>query len=64
MKLNGVERSEYDGMTVDQVVLVEGIPQRGVAVALNASVLRRREWPETIIGGDDVLEIVTAAAGG
>ena len=64
MKLNGVERSEYNGMTVAEVVLVEGIPQRGVAVALNASVLRRREWSETVIGADDALEIVTAVAGG
>jgi len=64
MKLNGVERSEYNGMTVAEVVLGEGIPQRGVAVALNASVLRRREWPETVIGADDALEIVTAVAGG
>ena len=64
MKLNGVERPEYNGMTVAEVVLVERIPQRGVAVALNASVLRRREWPETVIGADDALEIVTAVAGG
>ena len=64
MKLNGHVRADYDGATVAAVIEAEGIPQRGIAVALNAMVLRRREWDSTVIGASDALEIVTAVAGG
>jgi len=64
VKLNGVERPEYDGCTVEHVATSESLPVRGVAIAINSSVLRRREWSETVLGENDAIEIVTAVAGG
>ena len=40
------------------------IPDRGVAVAVNGDVIPRSTWSGHIVGADDVVEIVTAAAGG
>ena len=64
MKLNGLERAEHDNCTVAALMLAEGIPQRGVAVAINSSVLRRSEWATTAVQPGDSVEIVTAVAGG
>ena len=36
----------------------------GIAVALNASVVPRSKWPQTIIEVGDEVEIVRATAGG
>ncbi len=64
MNLNGLERAEHDNCTVAALMQAEGIPQRGVAVAINSSVLRRSEWATTVVQPGDSVEIVTAVAGG
>jgi len=37
---------------------------RGVAVALNESVLRQQDWDDVTLAADDTVEIVTAQQGG
>jgi sulfur carrier protein len=37
---------------------------RGVAVAVNGSVVRAAEWPATLVAEGDVVEVVTAHQGG
>jgi len=37
---------------------------RGVAVARNGEVVPRSSWESQMVGDEDVIEIVTAAAGG
>ncbi len=37
---------------------------RGVAVARNGEIVPRSSWESEIVGTEDVIEIVTAAAGG
>lgn len=41
-----------------------GLDGRGVAVARNGEIVPRSLWDETILDVKDVVEIVTAAAGG
>jgi sulfur carrier protein len=38
--------------------------QRGIAVALNGSVVPRAAWPETVLRAGDSIEIVRARQGG
>ena len=62
MILNG-NQSSFQG-TVEQLLIHEGITPRGVAVAINGEIISKSAWNRTAIKDSDVIEIVTAAAGG
>ena len=50
--------------TVDALLARRGIESRGVAVALDGEIVRRSEWPSTLVPDGSSIEIVTAVAGG
>ena len=52
-----------DQTTVAALLESLGLPDRGVAVALDSSVLPRSQWATTLSEGDR-LEVVTAVQGG
>jgi sulfur carrier protein len=49
---------------VDEFVLERALPQSGIAVAVNGSVVPKSEWKSTSLAVRDRVEIVSAAAGG
>lgn len=58
------QRVEVDGqITVSALLESLGFPDRGVAVALDSSVLPRSQWATTVSDGTR-LEVVTAVQGG
>ncbi len=63
--VNGKSRP-YRGETVREVVAAIGLdPERkGLAVAINASVMPRARWAEARLEPGDRVEIVQAKAGG
>ncbi len=63
MRLNGVE---INGGAESLLELLERqIPIRhGIAVAVNGDVIPRSEWAQCHVEPSDVIEVVTAAAGG
>ena len=62
MILNGTP-SSFRG-TVEQLLVHESITPRGVAVAINGEIISKSSWTTTTLQESDVIEIVTAAAGG
>jgi sulfur carrier protein len=60
IRVNGVE---HVGV-FDNVTSMMAIEPRGVAVAVNGEIIQRGEWALTPLGDGDVVEIVSAAAGG
>ncbi len=66
LTVNGEPREVPDGTTVaDLIKRQDGDPQRpGVAVAVNGTVVRRLEWPDTELSAGDKVEIVGAVQGG
>ena len=64
--LNGEQRSIDDGTTVEQLLGTLDVPPqaRGVAVAVDAEVVPRGEWPERVLGDGAQVEVVTAIQGG
>jgi len=62
MILNGTP-SSFRG-TVEQLLVHESITLRGVAVAINGEIISKSAWGTTTLQESDVIEIVTAAAGG
>lgn len=62
--LNGLQAEIDTGTTVSRLLATKALPSRGVAVAVNGDVVRSGDWPDTLIGDGDVIDIVTARQGG
>jgi sulfur carrier protein len=64
--VNGETKQVDSGTTVaDLVAEVAGTPDaRGVAAALNGSVVPRARWSVVQLGEDDRIEVLTAVQGG
>jgi sulfur carrier protein len=62
--VNGEPHPVAAGTTVADLVSRWCRSPEGIAVARNREVVPRSEWATTALAGADVIEIVTAAAGG
>ncbi len=62
--VNGSRRALTQGATVADLVSTWCASPEGIAVARNREVVPRSEWATTPLSPRDVVEIVTAAAGG
>ncbi|HUG83492.1 MAG TPA: sulfur carrier protein ThiS [Euzebya sp.] len=64
--LNGTESTFRDGTTLDAVVASLGhdpsLP--GVAAAVDGHIVRRVDWPATVLSGGERIEVLTAVQGG
>lgn len=64
IRVNG-EAEVLSAATVAELLHIKGIVEpRGIAVALNGSVVRRAAWSETRLQAGDAVEIVHARQGG
>ncbi|MBU6233777.1 MAG: sulfur carrier protein ThiS [Acidobacteria bacterium] len=63
VSLNGVETTT-PAMSIEELLRHSAIELRGIAVALNGTVVPRSQWSTTPITEGDAIEVVTAAAGG
>ena len=64
--LNGEQTSIDAGTTVEQLLGRLDVPPqaRGVAVAVDAEVVPRTQWPRTVVADGAEVEVVTAIQGG
>ncbi|HEY7483244.1 MAG TPA: sulfur carrier protein ThiS [Streptosporangiaceae bacterium] len=62
--VNGEPREVPDDATVASVVESVTDAPSGVAVALNAEIVRRADWAATTMREADRLEVLTAVQGG
>lgn len=53
-----------DGTTIAMIAQAEGLPDRGVAIAVNGEIVQRTEWNERIISNGDDIIILKAFCGG
>lgn len=62
--LNGEATDVAPGATVAAVVTILGLPDRGVAVAVDGQVVPRSAWASTALPPAARVEVVTAMQGG
>jgi sulfur carrier protein len=62
--INGERRRVADDATLAAVLEEFGVPERGVAVALDGSVVPRANWPDTGLRPEATVEVLTAVQGG
>ncbi|WP_034268782.1 sulfur carrier protein ThiS [Haloechinothrix halophila] len=64
VEVNGEEREFADGTTLAQLLEQLGTAQRGVAVAVDGTVVTRSEWQDVVLTDGAKVEILTAVQGG
>ena len=66
IKLNG-ELKELNGSgKLDEIISVylNGKEARGIAVALNSTIIPKQKWNDTLLHDNDEIEVVHAVQGG
>lgn len=63
IRVNGDTMNLADGGSVSHLVSTMGLPDRGIAVAVDGEVIPRSGWDRGLSDGT-VVEIVTAVQGG
>jgi len=65
IRVNGADEPLRARSVADLLAQKEIAPDmRGIAVALNGSIVPRADWPDTPLSPGDAVEIVTARQGG
>jgi sulfur carrier protein len=62
--INGKPRTLAGEQNITDLLATLEVKPELVAVAINGDVVRRRDWPQTTVHADDVIEIVRAVGGG
>lgn len=62
--VNGEPRTLDGPLTVETLVEVLACGQRGVAVAVNSTVVTRNTWADTVLMSGDTVEVLHAMQGG
>lgn len=64
IRLNGTEEQFPDGSTLAEVVQLITSATQGIAVAVDAQVIRRTEWASTALRPGAQVDVLTAVQGG
>ena len=64
LSVNGHPHELPEGAVLTGLVAAVVADSRGIAVALNGSVVRVDEWPAILLNEGDLVEVVTAHQGG
>lgn len=62
--LNGAEREIAQASSIAELLAALGLPERGIAVARNDTVVRRARYEQTVLCEGDRIEVIQAVAGG
>ncbi len=66
IKVNGESQNVKESITLLDFVTgrLDGKEPKGIAVALNETIIHREKWQDTIVKENDAIEIVHAVQGG
>lgn len=64
IQINGEPREVEDKLSLPELIASLSLKPEQIAIELNQKVIRRAEWPATILREDDRVEIVHFVGGG
>jgi len=64
IRVNGEKREVPSELNLDLLLDEFSLPKQRVAIELNNSVVRRVDWPKTIVRDTDKIEVVHFVGGG
>ena len=62
--INGERRELADGACVRDALAALGVPDTGIAVAVDGEVVRRSDWASVALADGARMEVLTAVQGG
>lgn len=62
--VNGEERKLPDGLTLEALIQHLSLAPDRLAIERNREVVRRADWPQTVLREDDRIEIIHFVGGG
>jgi sulfur carrier protein len=62
--VNGEPFDVEDEATIERLLALRGVPDRGTAVAVDGDVVPRSRWPGQVLDAGQQVEILTAMQGG
>lgn len=62
--INGKPGELADDARLPDALTLLGVPQTGVAVAVDGAVVPRAAWPDTVLADGARVEVLTAVQGG
>jgi thiamine biosynthesis protein ThiS len=64
LRINGVDREVVDNVSLKELVTQLDLTRERIAIELNKNVVRRSDWPSTVLKENDRVEIVHFVGGG
>jgi thiamine biosynthesis protein ThiS len=64
LRINGEQREVVDNLSLKELITQLDLTPERIAIELNQNVVRRAEWPSTVLKENDRVEIVHFVGGG
>ena len=64
IQVNGEFRELESPLSIQDLIALLGLRQERLAIELNGAVVRRIDWPQTVLSANDRIEIVHFVGGG
>ncbi len=64
LRINGEDREVVDNLSLKELVTQLDLTPERIAIELNHNVVRRADWPTTVLRENDQVEIVHFVGGG
>jgi len=62
--INGKVKEIPEGLNLDQLLRHFSLPSQRIAIEMNTSVVRRKDWEDIIVNDSDKIEIIHFVGGG
>lgn len=63
VKING-EMTDAAGAVLEDILVEKGFNMKFIAVEINEHIVKKADYPETILQDDDTVEVVSFVSGG
>lgn len=64
LRINGDDREVVDHLSLKELITLLDLTPERIAIELNQKVVRRAQWPSTVLKDNDQIEIVHFVGGG
>lgn len=64
VQINGAEKSGYENISVEDMVMKEGFDKSRIAVEINGEIVSKSDYKQELLHDGDVIEVVSFVGGG
>ena len=64
VQINGVNKEQYDGKTLEEMIAEEGYEKSRIAIEINDEIIPKTRYGEVILQDADRVEVVSFVGGG